>query len=397
MPEYVTPGVCVEEIPTGPPPIAGVPTGVTGFVGETEHGPTTPTRIESWSGYESTFGGFIDRAPFTTPYWRLPYAVRGFFENGGRRCYVARVVGPPTPSGPAPANLAAIVGEADRPEDRTGIAALLTIAEIALMAVPDAVAEPAFATALLDRCEAAQDRFAILDAVGDDPLALGRHRASSWAALYYPQLRVAAPHLASGHVAVPACGSVAGVYARVDLARGVHKAPANEEVLGLYLSGTGEDDGPLGRVVTAREQDVLNPLGVNVIRDFRSAGRGVRIWGARTMADDPMWKYVNVRRLCVYIEQSIARGLGWVAFEPNAPPTWAAVQRAIGNFLDGLWRNGALQGTRADQAFFVRCDRSTMTQADIDAGRLVAVVGVAPVKPAEFVILRVRQRTADSK
>jgi phage tail sheath protein FI len=173
----------------------------------------------------------------------------------------------------------------------------------------------------------------------------------------------------------------------VDDERGVHKAPANEVVRGI----TG-----LNRYLNKGEHDILNPYpsNINVIRDFRPYFRAIRVWGARVVTSDPDYKYVPVRRLLIFIEKSIDRGLQWVVFEPNAEPLWARVRFAIESFLNTVWRNGALEGTKPEQAYFVICDRTTMTQADIDNGQLIAVVGVAPVKPAEFVIVRIGLKTA---
>jgi phage tail sheath protein FI len=144
-------------------------------------------------------------------------------------------------------------------------------------------------------------------------------------------------------------------------------------------------------------QDVLNPRGVNVIRDFRPDRRGIRLWGARTISDDPAWKYVNVRRLFIFLEESIDEGTQWVVFEPNAEPLWDRVRRSIESFLLTVWRNGALMGVKPEQAFYVKCDRTTMTQDDIDNGRLICYIGVAPVKPAEFVIFRIHQWALGAK
>ena len=152
----------------------------------------------------------------------------------------------------------------------------------------------------------------------------------------------------------------------------------------------------LQRSLSKGEHDILNPypVNINVIRDFRSNSRGIRAWGGRVITSDSDWKYVNVRRLMIFIEQSIERGLQWVVFEPNAEPLWARVVRTISNFLRTVWRNGALEGTKVEEAFFVRCDRTTMTQAEIDNGQLICLVGIAPVKPAEFVIVRIGLWTA---
>jgi uncharacterized protein len=157
------------------------------------------------------------------------------------------------------------------------------------------------------------------------------------------------------------------------------------------------DNKPLKYDLSKREQDLLSSKGVNVIRDFRSAGRGIRVWGARTMSLDPQWKYINVRRLFIFIEQSIDRGTQWVVLEPNTEQTWSEVSLSISAFLRTVWRNDALAGVTQEDAYFVRCDRSTMTQDDIDSGRLICLIGIAPVKPAEFVIFRVSQDTLGAK
>jgi phage tail sheath protein FI len=185
---------------------------------------------------------------------------------------------------------------------------------------------------------------------------------------------------------IPPAGHVAGIMARTDIERGVHKAPANEVVRSAL---------DLEFPITKGMQDILNPRGVNCIRDFRADGRGIRLWGARTMSSDPMWKYVNVRRLFIFVEESIDQGTQWVVFEPNDFATWAAVTRTITNFLTTVWRSGALMGLTAGEAFFVKCDRTTMTQDDIDNGRLICYIGIAPVKPAEFVIFRISQKTME--
>ena len=180
-----------------------------------------------------------------------------------------------------------------------------------------------------------------------------------------------------------------GIYARVDNERGVHKAPANEVVRGIM---------GLTRYFTKGEQDILNPypVNINVVRDFRPNNRAIRVWGARCITSDSDFKYVNVRRLLIFLEDSIDRGLQYVVFEPNAEALWARVRRSVINFLTTVWRNGALEGTTPEQGFFVKCDRTTMTRDDIDNGRLICVIGVAPVKPAEFVIIRIGLWTADA-
>jgi phage tail sheath protein FI len=185
---------------------------------------------------------------------------------------------------------------------------------------------------------------------------------------------------------LPPSGFVAGIYARNDVERGVHKAPANE-VVNLAIG--------FEVMLNQGQQEVLNPDGVNCFRFFE--GRGYRLWGARTISSDPEWKYVNVRRYFAYLERSIERGTQWVVFEPNSSELWSKVRRTVEDFLYNEWANRRLMGTKPEQAYFVRCDRSTMTQNDIDNGRLVCLIGVAPIKPAEFVIFRIGQWTGDSQ
>lgn len=215
---------------------------------------------------------------------------------------------------------------------------------------------------------------------------------STYAALYYPWVVVSNPLFRPGldniprEVTVPPSGSVCGIYARTDEERGVYKAPANEVVQGALRFETD---------INFAEQEVLNPLGVNCLRFF--AGRGFRVWGARTASSDPEWKYVNVRRYFIYLEASIDRGTQWAVFEPNGEALWTNVRETIKNFLYNEWVSGALLGSTPEEAFFVRCDRSTMTQGDLDNGRLICLVGVAALKPAEFVIFRIGQKTADAR
>ena len=213
---------------------------------------------------------------------------------------------------------------------------------------------------------------------------------SKYAALYYPWIRVANPVAGTDPQApremdLPPSGFVCGIYARNDIQRCVHKAPANETVTGAL---------GLQREVRFGEQEVLNPLGINCIRTLPN--RGIRVWGARTISSDPEWKYVNVRRYFLYLEASIDRGTQWAVFEPNGERLWANIRSTVSDFLYNEWVNGALLGATPKEAFFVRCDRSTMTQNDLDNGRLICLVGVAALKPAEFVIFRIGQKTADS-
>jgi phage tail sheath protein FI len=269
---------------------------------------------------------------------------------------------------------------------RTGIAALEDIEEIAICAVPG-IWSRTVQSALIAHCRNLKDRFAILDPprglTVQQVQAFREPLSSDYAALYHPWVRVRDP-VTRGNVPVPPSGHLAGLYAFVDNERGVHKAPANvvvQQIVDL------DDD------INQREQDILNPVGINALRQFPNRGR--LVWGARTLSPIPEWRYVSVRRLFIFIEDSIKHGTQWVVFEPNDERLWALVRQAITNFLDTVWRSGALQGLKQEEAFYVRCDRSTMSQDDIDNGRLIVEIGIAPVRPAEFVIFRFRQKTRE--
>lgn len=288
--------------------------------------------------------------------------------------------------------------DAVEPVDRTGLQALKSIQNVSIVAVPGQ-ASASLQAGVIAHCELMRYRFAVLDsAEPDDSLADVQQQRQAfdtkYAGLYYPWLTVPDPHPETLTVVrefpLPPSGHMIGIYARTDEERGVHKAPANEVVRGI----TG-----LTKRLSKGEHDILNPspVNINVIRDFRPDGRGIRAWGARCITSDSDYKYVPVRRLLIFIEQSIDRGLQWVVFEPNAEALWARVRRTIRNFLTDVWRSGALEGVKPEEAFFVRCDRTTMTQNDIDNGRLICVIGVAPVKPAEFVIVRIGLFTAHAE
>lgn len=293
------------------------------------------------------------------------------------------------------------------PNQLTGLAALAVLDDIAILAVPDAV-NPVLAAAdrndlmnaVVDQCEQLRDRVAVLDIppgagnIANNPNTYVTRR-SDYAAIYFPHLRVIDP-VSRTTALVPPSGFVAGIYAANDITRGVHKAPANVQVTGILNADLSPTEGPLEFPVTKGMQDELNPAGVNCFRDFRPAGNGVRLWGARTTSSDPEWTYVNVRRLFNFVEKSVDRGLQWLVFEPNAEPTWAKTRRTISTFLENVWRSGALMGTTKDEAFFVRCDRTTMSPDDILNGRLICLIGLAAVRPAEFVVLRFSQFTAEA-
>lgn len=272
---------------------------------------------------------------------------------------------------------------------RTGLEAFVDNDVVSLMAIPG-VTDPNVQLNLVAHCENLASRFAVLDMPKELQKTedLMGHRDifdSNYAAMYHPWLKVYDP-LDKRNISIPPSGSVLGIYARSDNERGVHKAPANEVVKACVGLECNFNKG---------EQDILNPKGINLIRAF--PGQGIRVWGARTASSDTSWKYVNVRRLFIYIEESIKANTNWVVFEPNDETLWVRVQRTIDVFLTGLWRNGSLAGTTKEEAFFVNVDRTTMSQDDIDNGRLICVIGVAPVKPAEFVIFRITQKAGEAE
>ena len=287
-----------------------------------------------------------------------------------------------------PIDAPAIIGNDLGPGNRTGIQSLRDRSDLALVAVPG-VTDIAVQGELLAHCEELKYRFAILDGLPgtSDVPTIQAHRGhfdSHYGGYYAPWLDTM--DLATGNEMIcPPSGYVLGICARVDNDRGVWKAPANEVVRGILDVELPFGDG---------EQDVLNPAGVNLIRAFE--GRGIRVWGGRCTTSDAEWKYVNVRRLFIYLEHSIDLGTQWVVFEPNNEALWKRVVQTIDSFLFGVWKAGALMGTKPEEAYFVRCDRTTMTQDDIDNGRLVCQIGVAPAYPAEFVIFQIGQFTAST-
>lgn len=271
---------------------------------------------------------------------------------------------------------------------RTGIQAFVDNDVVSIMAVPG-VTDPNVQLMLVAHCENLGSRFAVLDIPRDakkvqDVLAHRDIFDTNYGALYHPWLEIFDP-LDKKNIAIPPSGSVMGIYARSDNSRGVHKAPANEVVRACVGLDCQFNKG---------EQDILNPKGVNLIRVF--PGQGIRVWGARTATSNPSWKYINVRRLFIFIEETIKANTSWAVFEPNDENLWVRVKRTISVFLNGLWRSGSLAGSSPEEAFFVNIGRDTMSQDDIDNGRLICVIGVAPVKPAEFVIFRISQKTSDS-
>jgi uncharacterized protein len=510
MPEYLQPGVYIEEIERGPRPIEGVPTSTAAFLGETERGAITPRLVTSYQEYLRWFGDVYGADKF------LPFTVNGFFENGGKRAFIARVVGDgaaaadsafgdfsvraagpgtwgsrvfaridrsttkkadgssvgfrlrlaywsvPAPSfdpflpenaaalprpvlmedfddlvtdelspdyygkrvpgisalgvlvrnsGVAPDAIPAdgatlLSGGADggdppglddfmglptaaRPAPQ-GLTALELdpYREVALVYAPNVANDVLLA--IIGHCERLRFRFAVIDSPRGissasqlDPRSTLAD--SQYAAFYYPWIVIADPG-SGAPVLIPPGGHILGVYARTDSERGVFKAPANEALRGVLDLEFAIDD---------NTQGLLNPIGVNVTRNF--PGRGFRVWGARTLSSNALWKYVSVRRLFIFLERSIYEGTQWVVFEPNDDRLWARVVDTIRLFLRDQWRLGALFGRTEQEAFFVTCDRTTMTQQDILDGRLICEIGIAPVRPAEFILFRVVQHTAEAQ
>ena len=373
-------------------------------MGPTRRGPIEgpPNLITSLSKFEGVYGDgrplqFAGNAHMPNFMW---HAARAFFDNGGQQLYVSRVYrafqGSSDGARPLAGDYAGQAAGAGR--SGTGLHALEQIDEVSIVAAPGATygmesgyrdEAAKIVSLLIAHAEQLLYRFAVLDSGdGQSAAQVGALRAqlnSNYGALYYPWVQVVDP-ITGGKLFVPPSGFVSGIYARNDASQGVWKAPAGEAVT-LAVG--------LEQVLDQNQSAALEQEGVNVLRFF--TGHGYLVWGARTVSSDPEWKYVNLRRYFAYLEHSIDRGTQWAVFEPNGEALWAQVLQSVGQFLLNEWKSGALQGQKPEQAYFVRCDRTTMTQNDIDNGRLVVLIGVAPVQPAEFVIFRIGQWTSDHK
>ena len=511
---YLTPGVYVEEVPSGSATLSAGATAVAAFVGFTAKAPKDdpadpdglkPRLVTNWMQFEELYGGFVPGA-------MLPHSVYGYFNNGGSMAYIVRVPhtepskepgqlaltsgdralgpalefttaepnadvsvavtpeppaadagddSPPTyrvdvvegnetvesypgvtlggaadainatstrvkvatkidvdqlaedlrtiPTGtfaivPAPATPVAVPSRAFAGSEtaRTGISGLTIAEDVTMVIVPDLVTAAtkddgtvdlnlwkSVQLALINHCEGQANRMAVLDAPpGMSPQQIKEWRSdtamydSPFATLYYPWVKVSNPAATNGdtEIMVPPSGHLAGIWARTDDTRGVWKAPANEVVRGAL---------DVEVAITKAEQGLLNPIGINCIRPFGT--QGIRVWGARTLASNTDWTYINVRRLFNMIETTIMNGTQYAVFEPNDMKLWEGLKRTVSAFLRGLWRDGALFGATAEQAFYVKCDEETNPPDSIDQGRVVVEVGIAPVKPAEFVIFRIAQ------
>jgi phage tail sheath protein FI len=422
MPQsYLSPGVYVEEVPANIKPIAGVSTSTPAFIGVVpdkihlvaKHEPTTtdtatfklvdftltappesPVLITNWTQFTRLFGDLVGDPSFdatkdpnpavNTGHRNLAQAVYGFFNNGGSRCFVVRI--------------AAITDLDD------ALKALAAIDEVAIVAAPGII-DDATRDKLVTHCLKTGDRFAILDGpdVAADVTTLTRTSADATpgvapkrtdlAAWYFPWIKVFDPATklqktdGDGLLAVPPSGHIAGIYARVDNARGVHKAPANEPILGA-LNVT--------QLISRADQDTLNPKGVNCIRVLND---NILVFGARTIGGDANadLKYINVRRTLLFLRESIDEGMQFVVFEPNTPALWQKITRNTTAFLTNVFRSGALFGTTPAEAFFVKCDAETNPPELRELGQVVTEIGVSIVRPAEFVIFRISQVTLPSK
>jgi phage tail sheath protein FI len=396
VPTYQTTGVYVEEVSSGSRPIEAGTTNIVGFLGIAEQGPVNEAvLVTNWTQYAKTFGGMHTKG------W-LGHAVYQFFQNGGTKAYINNLAAPEeepaenskqTPPKKAdnklpvgiknPENIASLViGTDEGVGKKTGLCLFDTISDIALICAPGVTDERA-QSAILSHCELNRFRFAVLDAPeelekGIDTLPMPRD--STMGAYYFPWVHMYTKD--DQKVYTPPSGGICGLYGRVDGTRGVHHAPANE----LFRAALG-----LKYSLTDREQELLNPKGINCLREF--PGRGIRVCGARTFSSDPEWRYINVRRLFCMVEQAIQNGTQWVVFEPNTCYLWKQITRDITAFLLNIWNTGALFGSSPEEAFFVRCDDKLNSPESIEAGMVVVEVGMAPVKPAEFVIFRVSQKT----
>jgi hypothetical protein len=393
MPTEITyPGVFIEEVPTQPKRIEGVETSVAAFAGWTPLGPADKVEsVTSWSDFKQKFGGLDSRS-------LLGFSVQHFFDNGGKKAHIVRVADPDvdTPLQPNTPDFEAALLPADR---SGGLYKLDEVDIFNILCVPGET-NPSTILGLQRFC---RDRraFLIVDCAESDDFddvksgpgnITGDDAMNS--AFYFPW--VIAEDALNSKVPreFPPCGFVAGLYARTDAARGVWKAAAGTGAGLVGVTGTARD-----KTITDGQNGILNSKAVNCIRTFPRYGTVV--WGARTLRgrDDlgSEWKYVPVRRTALFIEESVVRGLKWVVFEPNDEPLYAKIRMLVGEFLYGMYRQGAFQGLTPNEAYFVKCDRTTTSQSDIDSGIVNVVVGFAPLKPAEFVIIRLQQMTAKSR
>lgn len=388
VPTYLPPGVYVERDEPGGA-IEGVSTAIAAFIGFTQIGPfNSPRLVTSWSAFSDIFGGFTENS-------YLPRAVCGYFDNGGTACYVVRVgagtlaaaTHPETALASRPPRPSDFVGSDN---DGTGLRSLEALDGVSIVCAPDVMmalqqgwfdldAALFVQRNMVAHCERRQDRLAILDAppnFDQDQISRWRSKTaafdSAYATLYWPWLKMKGASTGADPF-VPPSGHVAGIWARNDATRGVQKAPANAEVRGSI---------DVAINVTQKDQALLNPLGINCLRALPV--RGIRVLGARTLSSDSQWRYVNVRRVLNYLEQSIINGTSWIASTPNDAASRATLREQVTHFLLEEWRKGTLFGSSPDSAFFVTCDDTTSDPDENRARSVTLEVGVTPVKPREF-------------
>ncbi|MDR0777838.1 MAG: phage tail sheath subtilisin-like domain-containing protein [Methanomassiliicoccaceae archaeon] len=389
MPTFKTPGQYVEELSKFKP-VWRVSTSIAAFIGSAKSGPyNDAVLVSSFSEFERTFGGFV-----SSPVQHLAYAVDMFFKNGGKKAYIVRAA--ETASAKAPLRTSSTISrkkysEAGEADDEplsidldAALSALENINDISIIAAPGVYSKDVYEK-LITHCSRMGYRFAILDPPpGCDVEQMVNIRSremvssSGMAAVYYPWLGITDP-ITKEMIYVPPSGAVAGVYAATDNNSGVHKAPANvslQYVLGLEAN------------VSNQEQEALNLKNINPIRVF--SGKGFLVWGARTISDSPDWRYIPVRRSLMYLEQSIRNGMQQTVSGPNEGKLWVKVKADITQFLTQEWKNGMMMGPRPEDAFFVRCGLGeTMTTDDILNERLIVQIGVAAVRPAEFIMFTI--------
>ena len=378
MPTYLHPGVYLEELQSGSKPIAGVGSSTAIFIGKTSNGSIgAPVLITKLDDYQQQFGYSESDTPVSND---MENAVTAFFFNGGSKAYIAHV------------DDNALISTEYAPV----LKHMLKIRDINMVCLPGQVF-PADGTgntiigAAISHCETMKNRMVIADLEqaqeleNEGEVTTMSLPTSSYCAVYYPHIKASNPY-GAGTVLVGASAFAAGMWAKIDSKRGVWKAPAGVETSLLGVAG-------LEHIVENAEQDFLNPNGINAVRSL--PGYGTVIWGSRTLATnaDPEWRYVPVRRTAMFIEESLSNGIQWSVFEGNNHVLWSALRTNIEAFMNSLFRSGAFQGESTGDAYFVRCGLGdTMTQADIDNGQVIIQVGFAPLKPAEFVILRLQQK-----
>ena len=401
MPSTVShPSVFVEEGSGGVHPIAGVPTSITALVGWASQGPLDkPTRIVSFADFERVFGGLSRLST-------MSYAVQHFFLNGGSEALVVRVGSATGLSRNKQDATSAINGNAKK---KTGLHSLTDADFFNLLCIPPLVLVRSDGTVREEDVPSAtwstaarlcRDRraFLVVDAprtwtVNTAVTGIGAFNAVGRenAAIYFPRLQMADPLQENKLANFAPCGAVAGIISRTDAQRGVWKAPAGIEASAKGVSGLSING--VTAMVSDAENGLLNPLGINCLRTFPN--RGVVVWGARTLAGSDTvaseWKYIPVRRTALYIEESLNRGMKWVVFERNDETLWPKIRLNIGTFMHDLFRQGAFQGQTPKDAYFVKCDSETTTQNDINSGVVNILVGFAPLRPAEFVVIKLQQ------